>query len=161
MPSLRSARRSPIMTCAVCSPPSMSAGAAEHLETRRNGRALGGDIDKKALAAARSNLRRYQGMNLVRWNARRLPLADTMCRRIACNPPFGKQMGKPHEIHDLYHGLVSERNRVLTPGGRAVFLAADPRPLQSAARQIGWHSARTLKVRVLGQPATVLVFQKT
>jgi tRNA G10 N-methylase Trm11 len=133
---------------------------AEHLESRRNARALGGDIDKKALAAARSNLRRFAGAHLVCWDAGQLPLADAMCRRIACNPPFGKQLAKPHEIHDLYHGLVSECNRVLTPGGRTVFLVADPRPLQSAARQSGWQSLRTLKVRVLGQPATVLVFQK-
>jgi 23S rRNA G2445 N2-methylase RlmL len=133
---------------------------AEHLESSRNARALGGDIDKKALVAARSNLRRYQGVHLVRWDARRLPLADTMCRRIACNPPFGKQLGKLQEIHELYRSLVSECNRVLAVGGRAVFLVADPRPLQSAARQSGWQSRRPLKIRVLGQAATVLVFLK-
>jgi 23S rRNA G2445 N2-methylase RlmL len=133
---------------------------AEHLESSRNARTLGGDIDKKALSAARSNLRRHQGVHLVRWDARRLPLPDAMCRRIVCNPPFGKQLGKPHEIHDLYHALVSECNRVLAPGGRAIFLVADPRPLQAAARQGGWQSVQTVRVRVLGQPATALVFQK-
>ncbi len=133
---------------------------AEHLESGRNARALGGDIDKKALAAARSNLRRFQGVHLARWDARRLPLADGMCRRIACNPPFGKRLSKPHEIQPLYQALVSESNRVLQSGGRAVYLVADPRPLQSAARHSGWHSPRTLRVRVLGQPATMLVFQK-
>jgi tRNA G10 N-methylase Trm11 len=133
---------------------------AEHLESNRNDRALGGDIDKKALSAARSNLRRYQGVHLVRWDARRLPLAEGMCRRIACNPPFGKQLGKPHEIDELYRGLLSECNRVLKPGGRAAFLVADPRPLQSAARDRGWQPLQTLKVRVLGQAAMLLVFQK-
>jgi len=133
---------------------------AEHLEIARNARTLGGDIDKKALAAARSNLRRYQSARLICWDARRLPLAESTCRRIACNPPFGKRLGKAHEIHDLYQGLVSECNRVLQPGGRAVFLVADPRPIKSAARQSNWQSMRTLRVRVLGQSATVLVFQK-
>jgi 23S rRNA G2445 N2-methylase RlmL len=133
---------------------------AEHLETSRNARALGGDIDKKALSAARSNLRRFHSAHLVRWDARRLPLADATCRRIACNPPFGKQLGNPHEIHDLYRALVSECDRVLTRAGRAVFLVADPRPLQSAARHSGWQSARTLRVRVLGQPATIVMFHK-
>jgi tRNA (guanine6-N2)-methyltransferase len=133
---------------------------AEHLDCNRNARALAGDIDKKALSAARSNLRRFRGVHLARWDAHRLPLADSMCRRIASNPPFGKQLGRPDEIHGLYQAVVPECNRVLQSGGRAVFLVADPRPLQSAARQSGWQSLRRLRVRVLGQAATLLVFQK-
>jgi 23S rRNA G2445 N2-methylase RlmL len=133
---------------------------AEHLEASRNARALGGDIERRALVAARSNLRRSSAGHLVSWDLRRLPLADAMCRRIACNPPFGKQLGKPHEIHDLYQALVSECNRVLAPGGRAIFLVADPRPLKSAAKESKWQSLVSLRVRVLGQPAMVLAFQK-
>jgi tRNA G10 N-methylase Trm11 len=133
---------------------------SEHMEQSRNARALGGDIDRKALAAARSNLRRFQRVHLLRWDARRLPLTDAMCRRLACNPPFGKQLGRLDEIHDLYQSLVSECNRVLESGGRAVFLVADPRPIRSAAKAIQWLLVQTVRVRVLGQPAIVLVFQK-
>jgi tRNA G10 N-methylase Trm11 len=112
------------------------------------------------LRAARANLDRLGQPLLARWDARRLPLPDHQVDCVISNPPFGKQVGKPDEIGPLYGNLMTEFQRVLKPGGRAVLLVADVRALRDAARSTAWKQLRQLRVRVLGQPATILVFRK-
>lgn len=56
--------------------------------------------------------------------------------------------------------MLHECDRVLRPGGKAVLLAADAAALRSAARAAGWRGERELKVRVLGQPASLSVWRK-
>jgi 23S rRNA G2445 N2-methylase RlmL len=120
----------------------------------------GGDIDATALRAAASNLRRLGQPLLARWDATRLPLADQSVDRIVSNPPFGKQLGRPEDIGPLYHRALAEYDRVLRGGGRAVLLAGDAGLLKDAGRAVGWKPARQVRVRVLGQPATVVVWRK-
>jgi len=106
------------------------------------------------------NLRPVGRGHLVRWDATRLPLADDCVDAIASNPPFGVQLGEPEEMGPLYRKALCEYNRVLRPGGRAVFLVADHAALKEAAQQTNWKSLRTLRVRVLGQQATLSVWRK-
>jgi 23S rRNA G2445 N2-methylase RlmL len=138
---------------------------AEHLSAMRGGRvpippALGGDIDAGAVRAAAANLRRLGHARLACWDAAMLPLPPHSVDRIICNPPFGKQLGAPEEIGSLYRRLLHECDRVLRPGGRAVLLAGDAAKMRGAAQAVGWRSQRQLVVRILGQPATVGVWQK-
>jgi tRNA G10 N-methylase Trm11 len=137
---------------------------AEQVTARRHDgprvEVLGGDLDAAAVRTAAANLRRLDVENLCRWDATRLPLADARIDRIVCNPPFGKQLGEPEEIAPLYRKAVREWDRVLRPGGLAVLLVADFFALKEAARAAGWKAERQLRVRVLGQRATLSVWRK-
>jgi 23S rRNA G2445 N2-methylase RlmL len=137
---------------------------AEHAELsrQRGGRVTlwGGDLDRNALRAAAANLKRFRPDVLAHWDARRLPLPDASADRIVCNPPFGRQLGKPEEIGPLYREAIREWDRVLKPGGRAVLLVEDPEPLLDAIRPVGWSAQKQYRVRVLGLPALMSVWRK-
>lgn len=120
----------------------------------------GGDIDFSAVRAAAINLRRVGSALLVRWDARRLPLASGQVDRLVSNPPFGKQMSSPDAVGPLYRAMLCEYDRVLRPGGVAVLLVSSAALLRSAARAIGWQPQRQASIRVLGQPAEVTVWRK-
>jgi 23S rRNA G2445 N2-methylase RlmL len=138
---------------------------AEHLAVMSKIRApiapaLGGDLELGALRAAAGNLRRLGRVELVNWDATRLPLGDASVDRVVSNPPFGKQLETPEAVGPLYRRMVSEHDRVLRPGGRAVLLASDQRGIREAARAAGWVRERELRVRVLGQAAVISVWRK-
>jgi 23S rRNA G2445 N2-methylase RlmL len=138
---------------------------AEHLQAIGRIRAdrppaLGGDVDPGAVRSAAINLSKLGEARLLSWDARRLPLPDASVDRIVTNPPFGKQLGTPESVGPLYRAAVREYDRVLRPGGRAVLLAADAAALRTAARAVAWQAQRELRVRVLGQPASIGVWHK-
>jgi 23S rRNA G2445 N2-methylase RlmL len=120
----------------------------------------GGDIDPGNLRAAATNLRRLGRTLLARWNAARLPLPDQSVDCLLSNPPFGKQLSRPEDIGPLYRAVAPEWDRVLRPGGRAVLLVSDFAALRQAVQRVGWKGEQQLKVRVLGQPATIGVWRK-
>jgi 23S rRNA G2445 N2-methylase RlmL len=138
----------------------------EQIETARQRRAgrvavVGGDVERAAVQAAAVNLRRLTpDPVLARWDARRLPLPAASVDRVVTNPPFGKQLGEPADLGPLYRRAVAECDRVLKPGGRAVFLVADGALLRPAAAAAGWKPHRQLRLRVLGQPAEIGVWRK-
>lgn len=121
-------------------------------------RAIGGDLEWSAISGAGVNLRR--GVALARWDARRLPLPTASIDRVITNPPFGKQLGSPEEVPGLYRDMVAECDRVLVPGGRSVWLVAEQEWLQAPALRRAWSCSRQLRVRVLGQAATISVWKK-
>jgi tRNA (guanine6-N2)-methyltransferase len=129
-------------------------------ESRHPSTVCGGDIDRASVRLATANLRRLGRPMLYRWDAATLPLADAAVDRIVSNPPFGKQLSRPEEIGQLYRRMICEYDRVLKPKGRAVLLVSDYAPLRSAAQDVGWRSERSLRVRVLGQPAVISVWRK-
>jgi 23S rRNA G2445 N2-methylase RlmL len=147
---------------------------AEQLEGRRSGpgiTVLGGDLDRAAVRMAAANLGRLEPALLARWDARRLPLANSCVDRVVSNPPFGKRVGEPEEIGPLYARMVREVDRVLKPGGRAVLLVADAGRLRDAIRGLtadgsdggegaGWKALRQVPVQVLGQRAVISVWRK-
>jgi tRNA G10 N-methylase Trm11 len=107
-----------------------------------------------------ANLRRLGEPILARWDARQLPLADRSVHRIVANPPFGKQLGDPATLGSFYANLLAEADRVLKPGGRAVLLASEAKPLSDAARARGWRKTKQLRLRILGQLAFLSVWAK-
>jgi 23S rRNA G2445 N2-methylase RlmL len=121
---------------------------------------VGGDLSAQALRIADANLRRVGLALLSRWDAARLPLPDHFADRIVSNPPFGKKLGEPEEIRPLYREMIRSYDRVLRPNGRAVLLVSDQGTLKDAVRTVGWKSERDVRVRILGQRATISVWRK-
>ena len=123
---------------------------------------LGGDNDPNAVFVATENLRNV-GVgkpDVRRWDATELPLEAESVDRIVSNPPFGKQLSSPEEIGPLYEAMAAEADRVLKPGGRAVYVVSEQDILGDALKRVGWSPTRLLRVRVLGQPAVVSVWHK-
>ncbi len=130
---------------------------------RRKGGAvqiLGGDIDPNAVFVASQNLSKVGPVDLARWDSTRLPLPGESVDRIVCNPPFGKQLSTIEEVGPLYEAAAREWDRVLRPGGRAVLLVMEAELLRTVLRERGWSPTRQMRVRVLGQPTVLSVWQK-
>ena len=88
--------------------PTCGAGTilAEHMtlscRRRLGNTVIGGDVESGAVSSAGVNLRRLGTVQLAQWDVRRLPIANASVDRVVANPPFGKQLGNPSEIPDLY-----------------------------------------------------------
>jgi 23S rRNA G2445 N2-methylase RlmL len=132
-----------------------------HLSGARTLKLLGGDIDVRALRSARSNLNRLSTTELIRWDVTRLPIADGVVDVIIANPPFGIQLKRPEGMRTFYRRLVKELDRVLHPHGRVVLLASEFSDLKEAADNIGWRLDRHLSARILGQPSTIALWEKS
>ncbi len=121
---------------------------------------LGGDLEHAAVRGAAANLGRPGQTLLARWDALRLPLPPDAIDRILCNLPFGKQLSDPREVPGLYRRLLPEFDRVLCAGGRVVLLVSEIAALKDAVRCLSWKQLRAVRVRILGQPAHLVVFRK-
>ena len=138
---------------------------AEAIDTggRRKGGAvhvLGGDIDPNAVFVASQNLDKMGPPFLARWDTTRLPIATASMDRIICNPPFGKQLATLEEIPPLYAAAAREWDRVLKPGGRAVFIVMEQDILRGVLQGYNWSPVRQMKVRLLGTPTVLSVWRK-
>ncbi len=120
----------------------------------------GGDLEFGAARAATLNLRRIGAPHLCWWDATRLPLPDAETDHVICNPPFGKQLSSPEEIGPLYRGMVREYDRILKPGGQAVLLVSDGNALREATQAVGWTPTKRVRLRILGQSATISAWRK-
>lgn len=134
-----------------------------HVAGQRRGGAvhvIGGDIDKNAMFVTAQNLEKVGRVDLARWDATQLPLASESVDRIVCNPPFGKQLSTIEEVGPLYRAAAAEWDRVLRPGGRAVFLVMESELLRGILEGYRWSPVRRMRVRLLGQPCVLSVWQK-
>jgi 23S rRNA G2445 N2-methylase RlmL len=123
-------------------------------------RVVGGDIDPNAVFVTSQNLEKVGPADLARWDATALPLETASVDRIVSNPPFGKQLSSIDQVGPLYEAAAAEWDRVLKPGGRAVLLAMEQEGLKRILRARRWSPSRQLRVRLLGQPCVLSVWQK-
>jgi tRNA (guanine6-N2)-methyltransferase len=121
---------------------------------------LGGDNDAAAVKAALANFGpRHQPREILKWDARALHLADASVDAIACNLPWGRQIGAGQDLAKLYQGVLVESQRVIRPGGRMVLLTSEWQILKQVIKALpGLTVARTVSdVSVLGRRADMFV----
>jgi len=121
---------------------------------------LGGDIEAAAVSEAQSNLRSYGDPFLANWDSALLPVESESIGKIVVNPPFGKQIGDPEEMPDLYKEWSQEWFRVGKPGCRLVAVTSMHRELNDACVGAGWKSEKKVLFSILGQRATISVWIK-
>lgn len=114
-------------------------------------RALGGDLDLAALAAARINA---GGGRVTQWDARQLPIPAASVARIVTNLPWGRQVTIDAALADFYAEVSREMQRVIKPSGRIAVLTSTPElvalPDLVCTRQI--------EISLFGQTPSILVF---
>lgn len=136
------------------------------IERARAGRhhlLLGGDQNPQAVAHTAQNFGpRHRPRGILRWDATCLPLPAACVDRVVANLPWGAQHGSPQTNPALYTGALAEIDRVLKPGGRAVFLSSEFALLRDAIKkQPNLYLAEQLrKVGVLGREADIFVVGK-
>lgn len=145
----------------MCGAGTILAEAVEVANRRRGDpvRVIGGDIDANARFVASQNTEKL-GVKVERWDARDLPLETASVDRLISNPPFGKQLLSLSHIGPLYEAAADEWDRVLRPGGRAVLLVMEQGLLRDVLRGRGWTPSREYRLRLLGQPCVLSVWQK-
>ena len=105
----------------------------ERIQAGKFGRLLGGDIEQERVDAARKNVRGSRKkpgagdppIDIRKWDARELPLADASVDKVATNLPFGKQLRGSETPAKLYPPVLAELQRVVRPGGRIVLLSSE------------------------------------
>ncbi|MBN1583897.1 MAG: methyltransferase domain-containing protein [Anaerolineae bacterium] len=121
---------------------------------------IGGDIDAKAVQAARVNLL-HQDCIVHLWDVRRLPLRSNTLDAVVCNLPFGEQIGSHADNVALYDRFFKQLCRVLGPGGRAVLLTSEKELMRQLLRSYAQLVRKQeILVGVLGQAARIYVLQK-
>jgi len=105
----------------------------------RAGLLVGGDLFEDPLHLARQNLS-AQGVRatLVRWDARKLPLARDCVDKIACNLPWGRRIGSHARNRHLYPAFMRHLASVLRPGGVAALLTQEKRLITDLIARHSW-----------------------
>jgi 23S rRNA G2445 N2-methylase RlmL len=103
-------------------------------------RYLASDLDRDELRRAVQLLRATEApVQLLRADARRLPLASESIDAVVCDMPFGRRVGSHRANRRLYPAALREMHRVLRPQGRAVLLTLERRLTQRLlSDELGW-----------------------
>jgi 23S rRNA G2445 N2-methylase RlmL len=121
---------------------------------------IGGDIDVKAVQAARANLLQ-QDCIVHLWDARRLPIRSNSLDAVVCNLPFGEKIGSHEDNVALYDRFFKQLCRVLVPGGRAVLLTSEKELMRQLLRSYSQLARKQeVLVGVLGQAARIYVLHR-
>jgi len=127
-----------------------------HLERYQS--LIGGDLDRGALEAARTNIGpRYKPIELHSWDAAALPLPDRAVNRIITNLPWGSKHGSHADNRRLYPRLFKEFARLVQPGGAVVMLTGEARLMGDLLRTGLLRAEKIFRVSILGAPAAIYV----
>ncbi|MGQ9731040.1 MAG: methyltransferase domain-containing protein [Candidatus Zipacnadales bacterium] len=125
-------------------------------------RLLAGDLFEKPIEMARANFSMHRlEVALLRWDARRLPLASESVDKFCANLPWGRRAGSHTVNKHLYPGLVREIARTLKKGGLAVLLSLEKQLLQRLLKRPGWLRIEAIHaVSVGGLKPSIYVVRK-
>jgi tRNA G10 N-methylase Trm11 len=129
------------------------------IESRTYGAEVwGGDIDLRAIMAARDNAAEAgAAVRLQCWDALSLPLADKTVDRVISNLPWGRAVRTDRTLDALYAGIGQEIERVLASSGQATLLTNQPELVQIP----GLKCERRIEISLFGQTPTILIWQKS
>lgn len=94
---------------------------------------IGGDIRPEAVEVALANIgTKYKPIHVQQADATDLAfISPASIDTVACNLPFGHQVGSRNANETLYRRFLHEMARVLKPGGRMVLLTGDSQQLRN------------------------------
>jgi 23S rRNA G2445 N2-methylase RlmL len=116
----------------------------------------GGDIDLRAVMAARENAAEAGApVRLQCWDALSLPVADHSMDRVISNLPWGRAVRTMGTLSALYAGIGQEIKRVLAPGGQVALLTNQPELMQIP----GMRCERRIEISLFGQTPSILIWR--
>ena len=137
---------------------------SELVERARRGRyarAFGTDLDERAIAVARENLRAagVEGVTLARMDARAFepPERPTL---ILTNPPMGRRLSSFEEVEKLYLEVLATAARVLADDGRLVWISPVADKTLAMARGLGLRETLRRNVDMGGFTAAIQRFER-
>ena len=129
----------------------------------RHGLLLGGDIDPAAVRAAQANFGpRHKPVRIERMDARKLPFEDSSVDKFVTNLPWGRQIGSPQDLPQLYEGVLAEAVRVVRPRGALVLLTSEWELLKRSVMRIPNLKLRRSapNIEVLGRRADMVMLER-
>jgi predicted RNA methylase len=121
-------------------------------------RAIGGDVDAGALAAARANL--PPGTALVRADAAALPVSAGAVGAVVTNPPFGHRHAQAEDPARWLRAAFAEFRRAVVAGGAIVLLHPRSQAFESAVLRPHRALLRSRHhVELLGLRTTIWTFR--
>ena len=137
----------------------------ERLLAAPAGQAVGFDVDREALEAARENLEAagLSGrIDLVRADAGCLPCADGAFEALTADLPYGDLVGSHGDNRHLYPRMLREAARVAAPAARMVLVTQDIRLLEGCLAEVRqlWEPERRLRVFQGGHRPEVTVLRR-
>jgi 23S rRNA G2445 N2-methylase RlmL len=137
---------------------------SELVERARRGRyarLFGTDLDPRAIAVARENLRAagIEGATLAQLDARTFepPARPTL---ILTNPPMGRRLSSFEEVEQLYAEVLLRAARLLTDDGRFVWISPVPDKTATLAASMGLRETLRQRVDMGGFPAAIQRFER-
>jgi hypothetical protein len=104
----------------------------------KEARLIGMDIDAEAVAIAKRNLAKIEGIEINKGDSTQTGMSDKNVSLVLANLPFGLQFGKKTSNPKLYRELIQEQLRLRTSGKnwRAIVFTSDLDSLQDALKDI-------------------------
>lgn len=121
-------------------------------ECQPTARLLGGDIDARALTAARTNAGARRRLRWSQLDAAQLPTRTGAIDRIVTNPPWGRQVPSRRTITTL----LSEWRRAINPAGALVCLLS-PEQSDAAHDHHDWNIASVHPITLTGRHPYIIV----
>jgi predicted RNA methylase len=122
----------------------------------KEARLIGMDIDSDAVAIARKNLAKIEGIEINKGDSTRTGMSGANVSLVLANLPFGLQFGKKTSNPKLYRELLQEQLRLRDQGKnwRAIVFTSDIESLQDALKEIPELQSESLfKVKARGELA--------
>ena len=101
-----------------------------------------------------------QRVQLILWNAKRLPVRSGTVDCIICDLPFGYRLGTFSKISQDYPYFIREMARVLVPNGKCLLLVMMRKAIESAAARYHLEVEEVREVRVSGLVAYLISLKK-
>ena len=122
-------------------------------------RATGTDIDERALAAARRNLK-AAGVSAGIISGDALSYRPEGVTLVITNPPMGRRVHRGADLHELLDSFLDHAVSVLAPGGRIAWISPLPARTAEHAKKLGLSQERGIDVDMGGFSAQIQLLSR-